>query len=242
MTISADTHIILDVHSPKKDAVVGEGVPTVPDSSCAIWANGILKPEFTTQTIASWRSLFRAMLEESKKPGAAALVISGGIDAGENTFAFAAPNVTEIGFYIGSDVTSVGATHFIDRTMKRLLERWLELAKTGSGLVPAKRAGVSQLDDNRWDFEGNFEAGDNISITLQVTDPDGLTEGDSIVILLPDLPPGQVYNPDGVAEIVCQGIASQVHYRCARTGSVINIGSAAPANTVTSNLAVLLGS
>jgi hypothetical protein len=242
MTISADTHIILDMNAPKKDAVVGEGVPTVPDGSCAIWANAITDPEFTTQTIASWRSLFRGMMEEAKKPGNAALVISGGIDAPENTFAFASPNVTEIGFYVGVDLTSTGATHFIDRTLKRLLERWLELAKTGSGDAPARRASVTQTDANQWDFEGNFEAGDDISVTLKVTDPDGLTEGDSVVILLPDLPPGQAYNPDGVAEIVCQWIGSQVHYRCARTGSVINIGPAAPANTVTSNLVVLLGS
>jgi hypothetical protein len=246
MTISADTSIILDAHSPKKDATVGEGDPATAiltaTTSCAIWANTITDPSFTTQTIATYWTLFRAAADLAKQGGTGIIVAAGDIDTSEPGVAFAAPTAGQIGIYIGGDLNAKGQTHFIDRTLKRLCERWLELAKTGAGDAPARRAGVSLLDDNTWDFEGNFRAGDSISITLQVTDPDGLAEGDSVVLLLPALPPGLVYNPSGVAEIVCQWIAALVHYRCVSVGSVITIGPAAPANTVTSNLAVLLGS
>ncbi|GAF97426.1 unnamed protein product, partial [marine sediment metagenome] len=100
MTISADTHIILDIHSPKKDAVVGEGVPTVGVNDCAIWANAITQPEFTTQTIASFRALHDAMFPDIEQGGAGVLIASGPIDPSASEVTAIAPVEGEVGVYI----------------------------------------------------------------------------------------------------------------------------------------------
>ena len=243
MTISADTSIILDVHSPKKDATIGEGTPDLAllPNSVAIWANGIAKPEFTTQTIASWWDIYSAVADESKRGGAGILIASSTIDAAESEVDFGPPVTGSIGLYVGADVHSNARTHFLDRTLKRLCERWLELAKTGSGIAPAARAKISALGINSWDFGGQFWSGDDVGVQLKIADPDGLEEDDSLLLELPPLPGNNtIYNPEMVAQMVCDMIAGLVHYRCARTGTVIEIGPAAPANSVLSNLTAIL--
>lgn len=133
MTISADQHIVLEKSTPKKDATVGTGDPIdVDDDSMAFWANGIAAPQFTTQTIGTFRKLVDTAKDLAKKPAAGDLVVSGPIGASDNQVAFAAPGAGEVGVYVGANLYSNGQTHFIDRTFKRLRERWLELAKDGA--------------------------------------------------------------------------------------------------------------
>jgi hypothetical protein len=131
MTITADTSITLDVNSPKKDAVVATGAPTVGDDDVAIWGNTLTDVSLTTQTIATYRTLFRAMMDNIKD-GEIAAVASGPIDVSVQNVAFTAPNAGELGLYIGSYVADGDRSHFLDRTLKRLCEAWLELAKSGT--------------------------------------------------------------------------------------------------------------
>lgn len=135
MTIAADTHIILGADEPKKAAVIGQGAPTIVGREMAIWGNTLVDPGFTTQTIATLWALYSVALAEAKDTDLE-FVISARIDAAENTFAFAAPGAGEIGFYVGPGLTTGNRSHFIHRTLKRLCERWLEIAKSGVGLAP----------------------------------------------------------------------------------------------------------
>jgi len=130
MAIDANQHIILGIHEPKKDAVVGTGAPTVGDDEIAIWSNTADNNNLTTHTIATYRTLFRAAME-GLKDGAIGIAVSGVIDTSVHNVAVAAPNVGELGLYIGATTADGDRSHFFDRTLKRLLERWLELAKAG---------------------------------------------------------------------------------------------------------------
>jgi hypothetical protein len=46
--------------------------------------------------------------------------------------AFTAPGAGDIGLYIGAYVAAGDRSHYLDRTLTRLLEAWLELAKSGT--------------------------------------------------------------------------------------------------------------
>jgi hypothetical protein len=131
MTITATTSITLDVHSPKKDAVVTIIAPVVGDNDVAIWGNTLTDVSLTTQTAASYRTLFRAMMDNLKE-GVIASTASGPIDVSVHNVAFAPPEAGEIGLYIGAYVASGDRSHYLDRTLTRLIEAWLELAKSGT--------------------------------------------------------------------------------------------------------------
>ena len=139
MTISVDTHIILDVHSPKKDARIGEGDPAVPVGAddCAIWANGIPNANLTQQIVGDFTKLHRFAQSEELKDVATEQVLSMPLGGSDRSIGAAPPGAGEIGLYIGSFTTAGNRSHFLDRTFKRLIERWIELSKTGQGANPA---------------------------------------------------------------------------------------------------------
>jgi hypothetical protein len=130
MPINTDTHIILDADDPSKDAVIGQGAPTVTGRQCAVWGNTLADPSFTTQTVATFWRLFSVSIEEAKNTDLL-LVASSPIDPAEPDVAFAAPNLGEAGLYIGPGLTDGDRSHFVDATLKRLVNRWLEVAKGG---------------------------------------------------------------------------------------------------------------
>jgi hypothetical protein len=131
MTINVSQSIALGYNEPKKDAVVAIGAPTVGDDDVAIWGNTLTHVEMTTQTIATYRTLFRALMERLKD-GEIAAVYSGPIDVSVQNAVAAAPGLDELGVYVGAGIADGDRSHFFDRTLKRVCERWLELAKSGT--------------------------------------------------------------------------------------------------------------
>lgn len=131
MSIPLETSITLDIHSPKKDAVVATGAPTVGDNDVALYVAPIpdSTDELLTQsTVGDFRKLLRYALSTlSVHTGAVALEIPMG--GGDNDIQTAVPTAGSACLYVGADLVDGGQSHYIDRTFKRLIERWLEEAK-----------------------------------------------------------------------------------------------------------------
>jgi len=128
MTVNvANTSIALDAHSPKKDAVVAIGAPTVAENTVAIWAGANINPDLT-QSIVGGFQLLKAFALSSLGGTSVARVhmpLGGGsADCRINGVVTADELVIEMGQNLGSNETD--RSHFIDRTVKRLIEVWLE--------------------------------------------------------------------------------------------------------------------
>jgi hypothetical protein len=121
--------IELGIHSPKKDAVVYLGAPSIAASEVAIYC-----PTGVNQNLVqSVRGTFIVMLafalsNQTAYEGAVAdTVVSCPLGGGvANCVLDGIPASTDLLLVIGLDAAAAGRTHYIDRTHKRLLERWLE--------------------------------------------------------------------------------------------------------------------
>jgi hypothetical protein len=131
MAIAANSSIVLGGSKPKKDATIATGAPTVGDGDVAIWAGALVNTaDRTQQIVGDWHKLFRYVKTNiSTWTGQVFLEIpvgGGDPDIGEVAL------VTDghVALIIGADIIDGAQSHFLDRTFKRLIERWLEESKS----------------------------------------------------------------------------------------------------------------
>ncbi len=133
MPIPVNTRIRLGVSKPKKDAIVAQPGTPATASEIAIWAAGTVPPELTQSLIGDFWKLFR--MAKSNMPVIAASVADpviiwmplGGSD--NDVSIGGSPTSDTLRLEIGSETAAGSKSHFLDRTFKRLLERWLEESK-----------------------------------------------------------------------------------------------------------------
>lgn len=123
MTISvANQSIKLDVHSPKKASVVATGAPIVAATEVAIWAGANINPGLV-QSIVGTVTVLKASALTTMPTAVVQVGLGGGSAA---VVADGTPDADSIMLYVGSDVVAKQQSHFLDRTVKRLIEAWLE--------------------------------------------------------------------------------------------------------------------
>lgn len=133
MTIANNTRIKLGVSKPKKDAVVAAPGTAAGADEIAIWAASTVPENLTEQVVGDYWKLFR--YAKSNMPAILASVAtpvvvhmpSGGSDP--DIEIDGTPTSDEVRLEIGADVAGGSKSHFLDRTFKRLVERWLEESK-----------------------------------------------------------------------------------------------------------------
>ena len=129
MTISVvNQSITLGAHSPKKDHVVATGVPTVANDAVAIWVGSAINPALVQSIVGDITDLMRHA--KGSMPALAAsladpVVLHKALGANDVVLD-GTPTTSEIQLIIGTDITSKEQSHFLDRTVKRLIEAWLE--------------------------------------------------------------------------------------------------------------------
>lgn len=132
MSLAANSSIELDIHTPKKDATVnnGTGAPTVGADEIAIFAGASVPIDGFQQNIGDFIKLHRYaqshMVSLSGSP-CTVHISSGGSD--RDIEINGTPGVGDLVLYIGANVHGNEQSHFLDRTFKRLVERWLEETK-----------------------------------------------------------------------------------------------------------------
>ena len=230
MTISvANTSIKLDVHSPKKAAVVATGAPTVAATEVAVWAGANINPNLVQSIIGGYEALNAYALTNIANITAVVQMPLGG--GSGSVVPDGTPDADSIMLYVGSDIVAKQQSHFLDRTFKRLREVWLE----GGVSAPVTVARIiSVAGSNTHTFTGMWPGGTVINVNLVLTDPDGQTESDVFSVTLP---PGN-HTSAVAASVVCAEIDALVHYRCTQTGDTLTVSAAAPANTIASALTV----
>tara|TARA_R110002020_G_scaffold170207_2_gene359570 strand:- start:4798 stop:5193 length:396 start_codon:yes stop_codon:yes gene_type:complete len=131
MTIAANTSIKLNIHAPKKDAVVGTVDPLTGADEVAIWAAANVNPNLTQSIVGTFRVLRRYALTnlDNLTAGAPTLLFVpfGGTEA--QVQVTGSPTADDCLLEIGDNIVNKGQSHFLDRTYKRLEERWLEESK-----------------------------------------------------------------------------------------------------------------
>jgi hypothetical protein len=130
MPIAPNTSIKLNIHDPKKDAIVGTAGPGTTGSDVSIWAGNNIDPQLTQSIVGGFRQLLRFAKENlhdlSGTPAVVHMPIGGGVpDMDVN----GTPTAQELRLHIGAEAYTGGRSHFLDRTFKSLLERWLEESK-----------------------------------------------------------------------------------------------------------------
>ena len=133
MAIPNNTRIRLGVSAPKKDAVVDQ--PGIPPTGVqiAIWAAASVPENLTQQVVGDFHKLFR--YAKSNMPAIAASIAdpvvvhmpTGGNDS--EIEIDGVPTADEVRLEIGTETALNSESHFLDRTFKRLIERWLEESK-----------------------------------------------------------------------------------------------------------------
>lgn len=125
MSISiVNQSIALDAHSPKKDAVVATGAPTVGDSTVAIWAGANVNPGLTQSIVGSYQALNAYALGNIQNISAVIQMPLGGGSA--DVVVDGTPDADSVMLYLGADIVAKQQSHFADRTVTRLIEAWLE--------------------------------------------------------------------------------------------------------------------
>jgi hypothetical protein len=121
--------IELGIHSPKKDAVVYLAAPSIAASEVAIHCPTGVNQNLTQSVVGTFRAMLAfALSSQAAYAGAIAdTVISCPLGGGAGDCVLdGTPAATDLLLVIGLDAAATSKSHFIDRTVKRLLERWLE--------------------------------------------------------------------------------------------------------------------
>lgn len=128
MTIAANTSIKLDAHSPKKDAVVGTADPGTGADEVAIWAAANINPELCQSIIGTFHNLHVwAQSNLNQLTPGTPTIIHGPLGCADSEIQVGgSPTSDECRLEIGDNIVGNGQSHFLDRTFKRLIERWLE--------------------------------------------------------------------------------------------------------------------
>jgi hypothetical protein len=132
MPIANNTSIVLNIHEPKKSAVVAQPGLAADVNEVRIWAAADVNEEHTQNIVGALHQLHNMAqtilkdLSGVADPDILHMIIGGGDnDIVINGTPTAAQVRLEIGTYTGAGDRS----HFLDRTFKRLIERWLEESK-----------------------------------------------------------------------------------------------------------------
>ena len=236
--IAANTRIKLGVSKPKKDAIVAAPGTAAAASEVAIWAGSLIDPNQTQSIIGGFYQLFnyaKSNMPAIEASSATPVIVHMVLGAGDSDIEIdGTPTATEIRLEIGQDTATGSKSHFLHRTFIRLLERWLEESKSGTGSPVTAPRIVSVTGSNTHTFTGMWPGGTVINVNLVLTDPDGQTESDVFGVTLP---PGD-HTSAVAASVVCAEIDALVHYRCTQTGDTLTVSAAAPANTIASALTV----
>lgn len=133
MAIANNTRIRLGVAKPKKDAIVAAAGTAATASEVAIRAGSSVDEALTQTIIGDYWKLFRfaksnmRLIEASV---AAPVVVWMPIGGSDNDITIGVGITTaSVGLEIGQDTATGSKSHFLDRTFKRLIERWLEESK-----------------------------------------------------------------------------------------------------------------
>jgi len=130
MSLAADAHIILNVHQPKRNATIGSGAPAAPAADeitvrittfPRILPSGVvvgMMRQLRIQLLSVLGTAPTTAVVDFRRTGAKDVVING-----------VSNDATDIIVTLGSNLRTKGQSHFIDRTMKRLEEIYLENTK-----------------------------------------------------------------------------------------------------------------
>ena len=131
MSVSTpDTSIRLDVDAPKKDAVVATGDPATSPNEVGVWVgSAITNPGSLNQSIiGTFEVLVRYLLNNlSSITSTAPTVLRvplGGTNA--DVIVGGVVGTGDLVLEVGQPLVDTGNSHLIDRTWKRLRERWQE--------------------------------------------------------------------------------------------------------------------
>ena len=133
MAIANNTRIKLGTSSPKKSAVVASPGTAAAAGEIAIWAAADVIETRTQPLIGDFWKLFR--YAKSNMPAieasvATPVVVHMPVNTGDSQIEIdGTPTAGEIRLEIGQGTATGSRSHFLDRTFKRLLERWLEESK-----------------------------------------------------------------------------------------------------------------
>ena len=149
---------------------------------------------------------------------------------------------TDIGIWLGANVVD-STENDADRVMLenafRQLADWARenflMAESFAEQPSTEPQILSVQGSNRFTFKGVWPGGTRIGVSLQITDPDGQVDQESLTIVLP---PG-THPPSVVAVVVASQVDSLVHYRAVAAGDSVTISAAAPANEVSSEMVIL---
>lgn len=133
MAIANNTRIKLGVSKPKKDAVVAAPGTAAAAGEIAVWAAADVDEAKTQSIVGDFWKLFR--YAKSNMPAIEASVATPVIvhmpaGGGDPSIEIdGTPTAGEVRLEIGQDTATGSKSHFLDRTFKRLIERWLEESK-----------------------------------------------------------------------------------------------------------------
>lgn len=131
--IANNTSIKLGVSKPKKDAVVESPGTPAAASELRIWAAAGVDEALTQSIVGDYWKLYR--YAKSNMPAIAASVADPVIvhmpaGGGDSDISLdGSPTTDEVRLEIGSETATPSKSHFLERTFKRLVERWLEESK-----------------------------------------------------------------------------------------------------------------
>jgi hypothetical protein len=120
----------MNIYGQKADAIVGTAGPGTTGSDVSIWAANNINPQQTQSIVGGFRQLLRFAKSNlhnlSGTPAVVHMPIGGGIGDIEIN---GTPSAEELRLHIGAIAYAGGRSHYLDRTFKCLLERWLEESK-----------------------------------------------------------------------------------------------------------------
>jgi hypothetical protein len=133
MAIPNNTRIKLGVSKPKKSAVVAQPGTAAAASEIALWAAAGVDEALTQSIVGDFKKLLRwaksnmNAIEASVATPVIVHMTSGGGDG--DIELDGTPTTGQVRLEIGADIAGGSKSHFLDRTHKRLIERWLEESK-----------------------------------------------------------------------------------------------------------------
>ena len=133
MALSSNISVTLDAHSPKKDATVAtDGGHTTGATDVTLWAASGVEVGNEQQVIGCFEKLKRYALTELKNatPSAGPTIVHMPLYAGDPEIEIdGTPQADECRIEIGATLVDKQQSHFIVRTIDRLIEVMLEASK-----------------------------------------------------------------------------------------------------------------
>ena len=129
--LTGNDHFILGINSPPKDHTQGTGDPTLTagDNDISIWINTPPNINMFQQLVGDLHKLNRWVLSNSLKPNDAETWAAIPVGGDDSDIVVAPPGAGEVGLLVGAFTHAADRSHFLDRTFKRLLEKFLEASK-----------------------------------------------------------------------------------------------------------------